>query len=138
MKWQPIESAPKDGSWILLNGGHSQYCEDNSAISAFWYSHPDGRNGWFFAKWDGQWQAEYLNPTCWMIGPPSPPAIYGHPFKDRPWIQHQSGFCPVPFETLVEVQFSNGAKSQAPELAGSWPWDATDDTCGIAAYRVVE
>ena len=60
--WQPIETAPKDGTWVMLRGGHD-YGDDQigPAVVAFW----DGE-GWYYAYWDSEWRSSYEEPTQWM------------------------------------------------------------------------
>lgn len=70
MNWQPISTAPKDGSWILLCGGETT--EDDwdpqddvrkrRPVSAFWLAE---KMHWAFCYWDGAWREGYLNPTHW-------------------------------------------------------------------------
>ena len=65
MEWQPIETAPKDGSRILAV----------SADAAFgvvvWSSILGGT--WVLACSDGQALNYYLDPTHWMPLPEPPP-----------------------------------------------------------------
>jgi len=72
MKWQTIDTAPKDGTHILL------YVEDQGIVEGWWYPadwHGDG--GW----WDyitlsahgcGCCQSYDDNPTFWMPMPDMP------------------------------------------------------------------
>lgn len=87
---QPIETAPKDGTWILLHGGKPNwdfYAGGETfppVMPAFWIteSHwvndPDGGHTedgyWATSYWDGDWRSEYLNPTLWspLPAPPEP------------------------------------------------------------------
>lgn len=60
--WQPIETAPKDGTRILAwNSGWEQ------PTIAHWYSYPGGSNN----RWDNDDGVE-LCPTHWMHLPPGP------------------------------------------------------------------
>lgn len=79
MKWQPIETAPLDGTWVLLCGGTTteedvdRYEEGIKAkdtkrpVTAFWRG-----DEWCFAFWDGSWYSRYDRPTHWMPLPPPP------------------------------------------------------------------
>lgn len=94
--WQPIETAPKDGTWVLLCGGstedgHELFCgsftdpvkqaerereikEINSRpVSAIWTEDtPCGDAFWAYAAWDSGWRSAYENPTHWMPLPELP------------------------------------------------------------------
>lgn len=81
MSWQPIETAPKNGTWILLRGGSvdtSVYNPDvvgpmNPAVVAFWHIWDFSQNAeWAFSFWDGEWYSSYDNPTHWMPLPSDP------------------------------------------------------------------
>lgn len=66
--WEPIETAPKDGTWVLLSGGKTtEYDYSNGhvrfdrPVTAFWSE----ENGWAFCYWDGMWREAYKDPTHW-------------------------------------------------------------------------
>ncbi|MGI9292383.1 MAG: DUF551 domain-containing protein [Pseudomonadales bacterium] len=60
--WQPIETAPKDGTWVLLGG-----CEFGYIIqTARWYDW--GVQGW---EW-GDYSNRGFKPTHWMPLPEPP------------------------------------------------------------------
>jgi hypothetical protein len=79
--WLPIETAPRDGTWVLLAGGR---CQDESGgqderrvVSAQWTNHLNGRTGaeyerWQFAWHDGGYDGDYENPTHWQPMPAPP------------------------------------------------------------------
>ena len=79
MEWQPIETAPKDGTWILLAGGGIDYgwnCNSQPhAVAGQWTTIFNGSpfpGGWQFAWYDGGYYGEYENPTHWMPLPQPP------------------------------------------------------------------
>ena len=69
--WRTMESAPKDGTWVLLTGGYIDYGWDGN-------SQPVVVSGqfiemrWQFAWYDGGYYGEYEKPTAWRPLP-SPP-----------------------------------------------------------------
>jgi hypothetical protein len=75
--WRPIETAPKDGSEILISGGTWYYTE--STISdhvsfhgvqiARWIEHRQSWHGGYGSEYDGVY---YHSPTHWMPLPPPP------------------------------------------------------------------
>ena len=74
--WQPIESAPKDGTWVLLCGGITD--EDDCGgvtvhrpVVAF-YGESFYEDGWWFSYWDSDWRTDYNGPTHWMRLPAPP------------------------------------------------------------------
>ena len=85
--WQDIETAPRDGTWILLCGGRTDedfYLRDepeaqSRIVSAFWLLSPRGDGDgeeWSVGFWDGSWRTGYENPTHWMPLP-APPSVLG-------------------------------------------------------------
>jgi hypothetical protein len=75
--WQPIETAPKDGTWVLLRGGVVDDFDDYAvgpvpepaAIVARWIGEENASyecNVWGIALWDGDWRTQYSGPTHWM------------------------------------------------------------------------
>ncbi len=74
--WKPIDSAPKDGTWILLRGGKTneefyplKASPDNDRpVVAKWLTMDDVdscNDGWGFCHWDGMWYSLYENPYEW-------------------------------------------------------------------------
>ena len=78
--WRPIETAPKDGSWVLLCGGKCQGDEgdyDWRPVVAQWTDYLNGRLGqkyerWQFAWYDGGYYGTYEGPTHWLPLPDGP------------------------------------------------------------------
>lgn len=64
MEWQPIETAPKDGTVILANAG-------KRVVMCQWEKWPDGRAGWYAFPHNAILKKELL--THWMPLP-APPA----------------------------------------------------------------
>ena len=72
-EWQPIETAPKDGTYVLLGGG-KYFCEEHacyingSAVAAFTTD-----SAWLIAAPAGGFVwVTYKEPTHWMPLPPPP------------------------------------------------------------------
>lgn len=82
MTWQPIETAPKDGAWVLLSGGKITYHWDGDTPPCMvvgQFTHElNGRilteGHWQFAWYDGGYFGIYEGPTHWMPLP-DPPEI---------------------------------------------------------------
>ena len=73
--WQPIETAPRDGTWILLAGGSIKYSwEGDTAPHAVvaQFTHELAVSRWQFAWYDGGYYGEYEDPTHWMPLPEPP------------------------------------------------------------------
>lgn len=67
MEWQPIETAPKDGTTIAV----AAFCDFNQLWvfrQDYWRAHADGNGGW------GAW---HHNRTHWMPLP-APPKDHPH------------------------------------------------------------
>lgn len=72
-EWQPIETAPKDGRWVLIYGGKSIHdpqdgsrtfeCICDTVIQAFLNSS---------GKWEGMVDGWTYTPTHWRPLPPPP------------------------------------------------------------------
>ena len=70
---QPIATAPKDGTWVLLGGGvidDSMWEGGTPRWVAAKYLPED--DAWAFDRWDGDFRSMYLNPTHWIPMPDNP------------------------------------------------------------------
>jgi len=77
--WQPIETAPKDGTWVLLRSGDIDYGWDGdtkppAVVGQYVVSEDpeEASGGWQFAWYDSGVYGEYDNPTHWMPLPAPP------------------------------------------------------------------
>lgn len=70
-KWQPIETAPRDGRQVLLSGSW----DGRAWVWQGWFDHEDER-GWFAAgsHWTDAYDGSLEHPTHWMPLPPPPEA----------------------------------------------------------------
>ena len=69
MNWQPIETAPKDGTPVIVGIAGLK----NSVGEAYWWQREDGRGGW--QTWDGKNHTRTVYttlPTHWMPFPSEP------------------------------------------------------------------
>ena len=82
-EWQPIATAPRDGTWILLAGGGINYGWDGGdappCVAGQFTTYLNGGTvdgHWKFAWYDGGYYGEYEDPTHWMPlpAPPAPAA----------------------------------------------------------------
>ena len=72
MEWQPIETAPKNGTWVLVTGGYIDYCwegETQPDVTAAQYVI---NIGWQMAWYDSGYYGGYKSPTHWMPLPKPP------------------------------------------------------------------
>jgi hypothetical protein len=89
--WRPIETAPRDGTWVLLTGGECEFNEESDnrgrVVTAQWTTEYRSNAGdrliadfgrWEFAYYDSGVYGEYENPTFWQPLP-SPPNTPNHP-----------------------------------------------------------
>lgn len=80
-EWQTINTAPRDGSWLLLGGGKTDEYDYKDEVGEESLRRPVvGRWGcegynldtdtddtfWETSYWDGDWRTGYVNPTHWM------------------------------------------------------------------------
>lgn len=75
--WQPIETAPKDGTWVLLCGGSCEGDESDTEriVTGQYTNYLNGRTTewhWQFAWYDGGYYGVYESPTHWMPLPAAP------------------------------------------------------------------
>lgn len=69
MDWQPIETAPKDGTPILAYS--AQYPSKNRKISVTWWRGPWDNKG--YVGW-GEFNDQHFPATHWMPLPAAPEA----------------------------------------------------------------
>lgn len=85
-EWQPIETAPKDGTVILLCGGeddplntdaHPNEALHTRPVTGWWgrvVEWDEADTIWRYCSYDSGIYGEYKNPTHWMPLPPPPKA----------------------------------------------------------------
>jgi hypothetical protein len=82
--WQPIETAPKDGTWVLLGGGvwGDDWADDAPRVMSARY---EKNVGWLVCAAEAGYSLfPYVAPTHWQPLPAGPaaapePAIYNQP-----------------------------------------------------------
>ena len=76
----PIATAPKDGTWVLLFGGEPDHWYDDgadipAAVVARWDDKSDpSQPEWRFASYDGGLYGTWHNPEAWAVLPRLVPA----------------------------------------------------------------
>ena len=84
-EWQPIETAPRNGKWILVTGFHNKKRGPVSHITAVagWFpknrDKPDGEHAWFYGT---QGDETLRDPTHWMEIPHVPPEVRRSPIRN--------------------------------------------------------
>jgi hypothetical protein len=69
--WQPIETAPKDGSWVLGYDAKSAY--PDMACETMWIVRHGNGGGWSGGRdWEILLDGQYCKPTHWMPLPEPP------------------------------------------------------------------
>lgn len=73
MEWQPIETAPRDGTAIFVWATREGWRDNPRMVAARWYH---SANSWYVygcgpTKHSEQW-LDSCNPTHWMPLPPPP------------------------------------------------------------------
>jgi len=74
-EWQPIETAPKDGTWVLVFGSISDEGDERTTAVAQYTDDLNGRKTrghWQFAWYDGGYHGWVGNATHWMPLPEPP------------------------------------------------------------------
>jgi len=82
-EWKLIETAPRDGTWVLLAGGVCELEENDSnprPVVAQWTTVLNDRQDpnygrWQFAWYDGGYYGTYKDPTHWMPAPAVPTRV---------------------------------------------------------------
>lgn len=64
-QWQPIETAPKDGTWVLLYQGEHVF-------QGYWFNIIEGHERWADHSASGCGGYVEAMPTHWMPLPPAP------------------------------------------------------------------
>jgi len=78
-EWKPIETAPKDGTWVILAGGtpdasHDGRIDEQEGFQPMTVARfNDIRDSyWEYASYDGGFYGEWENPTHWRPLPSLP------------------------------------------------------------------
>jgi len=71
MNWQPIETAPKDETWVLLFFGDGPWPPEANGIDIGFWSEEYG--DWFDSEAAGNSLTEHSKPTHWQPLPSPPP-----------------------------------------------------------------
>ena len=77
MNWQPIETAPKDGRWILLYANNRQFEKYRCSIAVAkwhtWNGYGADEIGWYVSDENcHEFTREVHDPTHWMPLPEPP------------------------------------------------------------------
>lgn len=74
MDWQPMETAPRDGSWVMLLGGSlDKYAEvaPPATVARYEGLHPRYGEEWRYASYDSGEYGRVSEPRGWMPLPQS-------------------------------------------------------------------
>ena len=114
MEWQPIETAPKDGTPILIWDGEIQYV-------CAWVQRTPGDWRWF--EFDGEFYHSY-KPTHWM--PLPEPPLADHPRPTTPVVDHATRIAELEAEVAkwkagveLEAKISTGLEAEVERLKGA-------------------
>lgn len=77
-EWKPIESAPRDGTWVLICQSHGTDSRDDFGSfvhrAAWWASENDGSGAWIVYNAQPLDPECFFEPTHWMQIPEPPDA----------------------------------------------------------------
>ena len=78
MEWQPIETAPRDGTWVLLCGFETPDTSDSitngwgACVVGKGFEHSDVDDPWEVGIYDNFCELSVYDPTHWMPLPKPP------------------------------------------------------------------
>jgi len=110
--WQPIETAPKDGRWILItNGANLENCYWDGGMHRAYPWRNRGGNGWL-AEWPTHWMPIPAGPCDARGAQPAP----AEPSEVVTWTPAANGLPDTDITVLLSLDESHGE----PTFAGYW------------------
>lgn len=130
-RWQPIETAPKDGTEIVTLGWERGLPVHTVCA---WDALED-ENGW---STECGTEPIGFSPTHWMPLPDAPlPSAAAQEAADPPWITWEGGRCPIAPGTRGRIRVRDGAEADIPSNPNFLRWSNKGWPDDIVAYRIV-